>query len=130
MSDEENKKSTLGAILLAIARSPVNVVLGAALAYFAARVYFFDGGMLDKIYMFGTAALWAFWFLAKHILILMAFLILCAGGFYWYYTYQHQAEQECRDNGGAWNKKTQTCEEKTGFWAQIEKMWRDYKSAK
>lgn len=127
---EENKKSTLGKILLSVITSPINIILGAALAYFAAKVYFFNGGFLDKVYMFGVIALWMFWFIAKHMLLLMLLLIMAGGGFYWYYTWQHQAEQACKESGGVWNKQTKICEEKTGFWAKIEKLWQEYKTAK
>lgn len=125
MSDEK-KSNWLARAGLFFIKSPVNMIFALALAYFASKAYLFSGGLTDKLIMFGIIGLWMFWFIAKHILILALTLVLLGGGAYWYYSYTHQAENECRENGGEWNKKTKTCEEKSGWLAKVQKLWAEY----
>lgn len=127
--NEENKKTKLLPRLgWAALTSPINTLLAIGLAYFAAKVYLFDGDFTDKLAMFVIIGLWIFWFIAKHMLLLFILLALAASGVYWHYTHWQQVQAECEQNGGYWNSKTKTCEENQSFWQQIQHKWQDYKS--
>lgn len=131
MSEDQKKKSGwFGRCVLFAARAPVNTAFAVFAAYFALKAYVFDGGFTDKAAVFGIIGLWMFWFVARHMLLLFLVIVLMAGSAWWYYSYMHRAESACEENGGVWNRKTETCEEKSGFWAELEKMWREYRAGK
>ncbi len=126
MSDEQNKPNRLKAVLRWILKSPVTVVLLLAFAYFGFQAYVAGNQpLLNKAGMIAVAAIWILWFLLRHMFMLLLILLAAGGAYYIYYT--NLPQTKCEKSGGVWNEKTKICEEKTGFWAQIQKLWNEYK---
>ncbi len=121
---EENKSGYLSRILRLILKSPVNTLFIIFLAYFALKVYLWDGGLLDKAAMIGIIGLWMFWFIAKHMLLLFLVLLLLGGGFYWYYSGADSAQSVCEEDGGIWDSKTKTCRGEDNWLSAVKKIWR------
>ena len=76
--------------------------------------------------MLGIACLWILWFAAKNLIKLLLLLILAGTAVYGYYGYATRDARNCEENGGVWNKESKTCEEKTGWLLEIQKLVEQY----
>ena len=125
---KNDKKPSLGIRLLRLAlASPVNTLFILALAYYAFQIYILGNSpLLNKAIMFGIAGLWILWFAAKNLLKLLLFLALAGVAIYGYYSYATRDIRQCEANGGVWNKERKTCEEKTGWLHELQKLVEQY----
>lgn len=82
--------------------------------------------LLNKAIMLGIACLWILWFAAKNLIKLLLLLILAGTAVYGYYGYATRDARKCEENGGVWNKESKTCEEKTGWLLEIQKLVEQY----
>ena len=95
-----------------------------ALAYYAFQIYVLNNSpLLNKAIMLGIACLWILWFAAKNLIKLLLLLILAGTAVYGYAT---RDVRKCEENGGVWNKESKTCEEKTGWLHEIQKLVEQY----
>ena len=107
--------------------SPVNTLFILALAYYAFQIYVLNNSpLLNKAIMLGIACLWILWFAAKNLIKLLLLLILAGTAVYGYYGYATRDARKCEENGGVWNKESKTCEEKTGWLLEIQKLVEQY----
>lgn len=98
-----------------------------ALAYYAFQIYVLNNSpLLNKAIMLGIACLWILWFAAKNLIKLLLLLILAGTAVYGYYGYATRDARKCEENGGVWNKESKTCEEKTGWLLEIQKLVEQY----
>ncbi len=123
MAEEEQKAGLLKRFLLFCLHSPVNVIFALATVYFALQAYVFAPSMMNKMILLGVVGLWMFWFLAKHMILLLLVLALLGGGAYMYYEFAGRAARKCEESGGFWNKNTQTCETKVSLVDRVKKLF-------
>lgn len=123
----EKKRSRGGRLLALMLTSPVNTLFILALAYYAFQIYVLNNSpLLNKAIMLGIACLWILWFAAKNLIKLLLLLILAGTAVYGYYGYATRDVRKCEENGGVWNKESKTCEEKTGWLHEIQKLVEQY----
>ena len=108
-----------GKMIKNVILSPVNVIFAIATAYFAAQAYLWEPTFMNKIIFFAIAGLWAFWIVARYMIVLFVIAALLAGGYYAYYRYSTREIRKCEAEGGEWNKETKTCEAKLSFGDKI-----------
>ncbi len=134
MTKEKNISDTLEPVkpswsrrlIIAALRSPIGAILLLAFLYFAFQAYVLHTNpAVNKLYMLGIVFLWLFWFVAKNIFKMVLLALAIAYGAYTYHTYANRHIAECESSGRKWNEQTQTCEEKTGFWAGVTKRFQD-----
>lgn len=110
-----------------ILTSPINTIFILLLAYYAFQVYVLDNSpLMNKAIMVGIACLWILWFAAKNLIKLLLLLALIGSAVYGYYNYTTRDIRKCEQNGGVWNKETKTCEEKTSWFHNIQKLIEQY----
>ena len=120
----EKKRSRGGRLLALMVTSPVNTLFILTLAYYAFQIYVLNNSpLLNKAIMLGIACLWILWFAAKNLIKLLLLLILAGTAVYGYAT---RDVRKCEENGGVWNKESKTCEEKTGWLHEIQKLVEQY----
>lgn len=123
----EEKRSRGVRLLVLMLTSPVNTLFTLALAYYAFQIYVLNNSpLLNKAIMLGIACLWILWFAAKNLIKLLLLLILAGTAVYGYYGYATRDARKCEENGGVWNKESKTCEEKTGWLLEIQKLVEQY----
>lgn len=127
MTENIPQKETTGRgrkIVMILLKSPVNLLFGLALLYYAFRIYVLgQDALFNKVTLLAIIFMWLIWYLFKNVikLILLAFII--AFGAYGCYYYSHQDQRLCEKNGGVWNETSQTCEEKTSWWQKFKNLW-------
>lgn len=129
MSDsEENKKSRLKRVLWWPIKYPLTFVCVMALLYFGFQAYVLDSNpAMNKLVMLAIISAWVILFVLKHLLVLIFLVVALCGILYAYYQYTNRPRIECEEKGGIWVEDTQTCEEKKGIMAEIQKMINKYK---
>lgn len=124
---KEKKKNLFLRGLLFIIKSPINVLFGLALAYFAFQAYILsNSSWMNKPAMIAVICLWIAYIVAKYALKLVLILIIAGAVFYGYLSFINRDAKKCEENGGVWNKTTRTCEEKNGLMQKIQKLWNKY----
>ncbi len=121
--NQENKSGLLKRLLKACLRSPVNFLFSCAVVYCALQAYVLAPSLINKMILLGVVGLWMIWFLAKHLIVLLVVLALLGGGAYVYYELTGREARKCEENGGFWNKNTQTCEEKVSLFDKVKKLF-------
>ena len=123
MSDNEQGKKSWGKRLLWWpVKSPLTFVCVMALLYFGFQTYVLENSPeMNKLVMLAIISAWIILFILKHLLVLIILLIVAVGIFYAYYQYTNRPRIECEEKGGIWLEETQTCEEKKGIMAEIQK---------
>ena len=129
MSDDNNPNWFIR-LLKAMLFSPLNSLAILALLYFGFQAYVLGNSpWLNKMYMLGVVALWAFLFLAKNLLKLILILLLAAILFYGYYTYSRRDITACEESGGTWNSQTEQCEAPRTWLDKLKEIWQKSTSA-
>ena len=108
----ENKTSWTKKIIKTVLLSPVNITFAIVAVYFGMKAYSWEPSFTNQIIFFAVLGLWAFWIIARYMVILFVILALAGGGYYMYYQYSTREIRACEEKGGVWNKETKTCEEK------------------
>ena len=130
MAENTNTEKKIGfgrKLLGLVLTSPVNTLLGLALAYFAFQAYVLDNSpLLNQTAALGVICLWVLWFVAKNIIKLLFILLLGGVAVFSYYNYINRDARLCEENGGVWNDASQTCEEKTGWMHSLQEMIAKY----
>ena len=106
--------------------SPVNLIFAIATAFCAAKAYMWDPTWMNKIIFFAVAGLWAFWIIARYMVVLFVIAALLGGGYYIYYQYSTREIRKCEQSGGVWNKETKTCDAKVSMVDRITNTIRDF----
>lgn len=129
MSEENSEKSSvLKRILTWPIHYPLTAICLLALLYFGFQAYVLDNNpALNKLIMLAIVTAWLILFILKHLMVLILLLLLTGGIFYAYYQYTNRPRIECEEKGGVWKEESQTCEEKTGVMAEIQKVINKYK---
>ena len=130
MAENTNTEKKIGfgrKLLGLVLTSPVNTLLGLALAYFAFQAYVLDNSpLLNQTAALGVICLWVLWFVAKNIIKLLFILLLGGFAVFSYYNYINRDARLCEENGDVWNDASQTCEEKTGWMHSLQEMIAKY----
>ena len=107
---------------------PLIAICLLGLLYFGFQAYILGNNpVLNKLIMLAIITAWLILFILKHMMVLILLLLFTGGIFYAYYQYTNRPRIECEEKGGVWNEENQTCEEKKGIMAEIQKVINKYK---
>lgn len=109
---EDKKPGLLKRFLKTFLFSPVNIIFAIATAFCAAKAYMWEPSLMNRLIFFGVAGLWAFWIIARYMVVIFVIAALLCGGYYAYYQYSTREIRQCEKSGGEWNKETKTCDAK------------------
>ncbi|MBR1649154.1 MAG: hypothetical protein IJ689_06125 [Alphaproteobacteria bacterium] len=99
--------------------SPINIIFILAGTYFGLQAFVWEPNFLNRVIFFGIVGLWAFWILARYMMIVFVILAVVGFGYYTYYQYSTREMRQCEQAGGVWNVKKHTCEAKPSILDKI-----------
>ena len=123
---EEKKPGIFKRFCKAFLFSPVNMIFAVATAFCAAKAYMWEPSLPNRLIFFGVAGLWAFWIIARYMVVLFVIAALLCGGYYAYYQYSTREIRQCEKSGGEWNKETKTCDAKLSVMDKVTNQIRKF----
>ena len=113
----EQKRNLFKRLLIAAIHNPLVTAIILVILYCLVQAFIFNNTpWLYKTIVTGIVGIWIFMFIAKHLFKLVLLVIAVACIFFGYVYWNGQDKRVCEHDGGKWNEKTQTCEEKKSWW--------------